>query len=45
MIYISKKLVVVIALLLVLTAGLLIIKSHFYNRIPKSAKLVFMLKV
>lgn len=44
MIHINKKLVLIIVLLLFLIAGLFVFKSLYNNRIPKSAKLVFMLK-
>lgn len=41
---INKKLVIIICLLLFLIAGLSVFKSFDNSRIPKSAKLVFMLK-
>ncbi len=44
MVYINKKLVVILVLLLFLTAGLFVFKSLYSDRIPKSAKLVFLLK-
>lgn len=44
MIYINKKMVVIITLLIFLTAGFFIFKSLNSNRIPKSAKLVFSLR-
>jgi len=42
MIYIKRKLVAIIALLLFLLAGAFIYKSLYDNKIPKSAKLVFL---
>lgn len=44
MIYINKKLVIIIAFLLFLTAGVFVFKGLYNNRIPKSAKLVFLLR-
>ncbi|HHV17814.1 MAG TPA: hypothetical protein GXZ27_03020 [Thermoanaerobacterales bacterium] len=44
MTYTSKKLFIIISLLLFLTVGLLVYKNHYNNRIPKSAKLVLLLK-
>ncbi|NLZ53044.1 MAG: hypothetical protein GX892_07850 [Thermoanaerobacteraceae bacterium] len=44
MIYIERKLIAIIALLVLLTAGVFIFKSLNDNKIPRSAKLVFLQK-
>ncbi len=41
MIYFKRKLIIIIALLLFLTAGAFVYKSFYDNKTPKSAKLVF----